>query len=264
MQKLPQPVKPTYAVSSVDRALRLIQILRDRGEVRLRVVAGELGVSESTVHRLMAMLIYRGFAVQDESRVYRPGPAIGVGLAGVGRTDELRSVAAPHMARLTQQTGETCYLSMRVGSQMHVLWSEEGDAPLHVVARTGAVLPVISSAAGLMLLSGLPEEQVRAICDSVGPAGMPAAEVDDLLRRLRLHRRSGYAASIEGAERGVSAVAVAVHDVDGQTIAGLGIPVPTARFRTIDEPELVRLARLAQLAIEHDLITAEDLPQDRS
>jgi IclR family transcriptional regulator, acetate operon repressor len=71
--------KPAYLLESVDNALRLLQMLRDVGAVRLNQAATELGIARSTAHRLLAMLVYRGFAVQDEKRIYHPGPAMGAG-----------------------------------------------------------------------------------------------------------------------------------------------------------------------------------------
>ena len=69
--------RPAYLLESVDNALRLLQMLRDVGAVRLNQAATELGIARSTAHRLLAMLVYRGFAVQDEKRTYHPGPAMG-------------------------------------------------------------------------------------------------------------------------------------------------------------------------------------------
>src|SRR5580704_10569183 len=51
-------------------------MLRDSGQVRVSTVAAELGIARSTAHRLLAMLVYRDFAVQAEDRSYRPGPAL--------------------------------------------------------------------------------------------------------------------------------------------------------------------------------------------
>ena len=42
----------------------------------LRKAAAELGIARSTAHRLLAMLVYRDFAVRTEDRCYRPGPAL--------------------------------------------------------------------------------------------------------------------------------------------------------------------------------------------
>ena len=51
-------------------------MLRDVGALRLKEAAEELAIAPSTAHRLFAMLVYRGFAVQDEKRLSpsRPRP----------------------------------------------------------------------------------------------------------------------------------------------------------------------------------------------
>ena len=58
--------KPPYSIDSVDNALRILQTLRDSGQVRVSDVAAELGIARSTAHRLLAMLVYRDFAVQAD------------------------------------------------------------------------------------------------------------------------------------------------------------------------------------------------------
>lgn len=76
--------RPPYALDSVDNALRLLQMLRDVGALRLKDAAEELGTAPSTAHRLLAMLVYRGFAVQDEKRRYHRGPRWGSGRRNTG------------------------------------------------------------------------------------------------------------------------------------------------------------------------------------
>jgi DNA-binding IclR family transcriptional regulator len=71
--------KPPYAIESVDNALRILQVLRDSGQARVSDVAAELGIARSTAHRLLAMLVYRDFAIQAADRSYRPGPALSAG-----------------------------------------------------------------------------------------------------------------------------------------------------------------------------------------
>jgi len=66
--------KPTYMLESVDNALRLLQMLRDVGGLRLKDAAEELGIAPSTAHRLLAMLVYRAFAVRTADRRYVAGP----------------------------------------------------------------------------------------------------------------------------------------------------------------------------------------------
>ena len=74
MPDKPLKTPPPYAIASVDHALRLAAMLQLEGGLTVSEVAGRLGVARSTAHRLLAMLVYRDFAVQDENRLYRAGP----------------------------------------------------------------------------------------------------------------------------------------------------------------------------------------------
>lgn len=257
MQKLPKPTEPSYAINSVDNALHLIQMLRDRGEVRIHQAAKELGVAESTVHRLMAMLVYRGFAVQDDARVYRPGQAVGVGPAGVVWSRELIDIVAPHMHRLCTQTGETINLIIRVGTNLHVLWSVEGSKMLRVVQREGVVMPARSSAAGMVLLADLPADQLRRLYQEVNAefedSRMGDEEFAEFVRKLSRRRRAGHVVSHEAVEVGVSALALPLRDADGRAVAAVGIAVPAARSRSLSEPSMIQAARDMQAATEADL-----------
>src|SRR3989442_14345502 len=87
--------KPRYPLQSVDHALQLLQILRDNGSLRVSEAAQELGTARSTAHRLLAMLVYRDFAVQDEARNYLPGPALSAPQATGGRLPAPRRPGPP-------------------------------------------------------------------------------------------------------------------------------------------------------------------------
>ncbi|MBF8187168.1 helix-turn-helix domain-containing protein [Nonomuraea sp. K274] len=63
-----------YPIESVDNALRLIHLLRARGEVGVTAAAKALGVAPSTAHRLLAMLVFRGRRAERPPGL-RPRPA---------------------------------------------------------------------------------------------------------------------------------------------------------------------------------------------
>lgn len=155
--------RPSYALESVDNALRLLQMLRDVGALRLKDAAEELGTAPSTAHRLLSMLVYRGFAVQDEKRRYHPGPAMGVGPAQQGWTRELTELCRPHMEALAILTGETINLVIRVGSQARFLYSAESESMLRVGDRQGQVLAAELTAGGRILLAELPRQTLEQL-----------------------------------------------------------------------------------------------------
>src|SRR3954454_11250642 len=82
--------------TSVDNALRLLELVGQRQALRVAEAADLLGVARSTAHRLLAALRRRGFVTQDRPNgAYRPGPALAeAGLAAISRID-LRAIARP-------------------------------------------------------------------------------------------------------------------------------------------------------------------------
>ncbi len=249
--------KPVYAIESVDNALRLIQMLRDQGKLRLKQAAAELDVAPSTAHRLMSMLVYRGFALQDDSRVYHPGPSMGAGPARREWTRTFREVARPHLETLAAQTGETVNLVIRIGTQVRFLATIESTNVLRVGDRTGTVLPARRASGGKALLAELDVAKLHRLYGSGALAesdeAMTEQEFDRLIRELKLVRRRGYAMNNQETEDAVVACAVCVRDRSKAAIGAVTVSLPVNRYHPERlEPILGRI-RTAVAAIEHDL-----------
>jgi DNA-binding IclR family transcriptional regulator len=232
--------KPSYAIESVDNALRILQALRDSGQVRVADMAAELGVARSTAHRLLAMLVYRDFAVQAEDRSYRPGPALSAGPLRGEPAQRLRQVMRPHMEALRDQVAETVNLTVRLGTQSRFLDTVESAQLLRVGDRQGMVLPAWKTSGGKVLLAELSDAQLTALLRGPSgrpPDGMTAAQRRSLVGELRLIRDQGYAENIEESESGVCAIGVCVRDKAGEPVAALSVSAPSVRY-TADRSRL--------------------------
>jgi IclR family acetate operon transcriptional repressor len=248
--------KPNYPVESVDHALALMEMVRDYGRVRLSVAARLLGVSVSTAHRLMAMLVYRGYAVQDHSRRYVPGPAMGLPPAGVSWTVEVRRRAHPHLEDLAQATGETTNLLVLAGTEVRFMASVEGHRPVRVGDRQGVVLPAAGVSAGKAMLAAMEpadvERSYRRRAEQDG-TDFDARAYAKLATELEAVRHRGFASNDEGTEEGISAVGMAIRDGSGAAVAGLSVAVPHQRYRHALETGLVDQVTRARDAVEADL-----------
>jgi IclR family transcriptional regulator, acetate operon repressor len=225
--------KPPYSIESVDNALRILQALRDSGQVRVSDMAAELGIARSTAHRLLAMLVYRDFAVQAEDRSYRPGPALSAGPLRGEPTQRLRQVMRPLMEALCAQVAETINLTVRLGTQSRFLDTVESAQLLRVGDRQGMVLPAWKTSGGKVLLAELPDAQLTALLRGASgrpPDGMTVAERRSLVGELRLIRDQGYAENIEESESGVCAIGVCVRDKAGEPVAALSVSAPSVRY----------------------------------
>ncbi|VXC38403.1 Transcriptional regulator, IclR family [Arthrobacter sp. 9AX] len=256
-QKKPVQKRPTYSIEAVDNALLLLQLLRDGGTLRLKDAAEELGVAPSTAHRLLAMLVYRGFAVQDETRRYVPGPAMGVGPAGLSWTRLLRTVAQPHMELLSAQLNETVNLMVRVGTKVRFLATVEGSNVLRVGDRQGTVLPASKTSGGKAILAELDPPMIQQLFRSnnaeISGDTIPVDQYAAFLRELESIRSNGFAANFEGTEDGVSALGMALHNRHGDVVGAISVATPATRFRAVFDGGLVAALRETCRQLEIDI-----------
>jgi DNA-binding IclR family transcriptional regulator len=224
-----------YPVSSADNVLRLLRMLRERGELRVGEAAGTLGVAPSTAHRLLATLRQHEFAVQDRRHVYLPGPALAAIGTAVTRPD-LRPVIHRLLREVTARCQETAHFMVLEGNGVRFIDGVEGSGSLRCGTRIGLLMPAHVTSGGKALLAELPGDDLRRLY----PHGLPPWErkaittMPALARELAAVRRRGYATNHEESEAGISAVGRCVLDRDGRAVGAVVIAVPSARCRNGD------------------------------
>lgn len=258
--------KPTYSIGSIDNVLKTIHILRDFGSTRLSDVAKTLGVADSTAHRIMAMLIYHGFAVQDDHRRYWAGPAMYSPVISSERLRVVEELAQPSIDALVAELHETVSLCTRIGEHSRVLLSVAPKFSDHVPERTGNVLMAHVSAAGRALLALLPEEQVERLYQSRAAETRGSILSDHdyriLLSELEATRRRGYSRCVDAINTGISAIAVPVAPPNTPPVA-IVVSTPTPRLPALyRDPSRLRLLFKARdeltAALKSDNVLTED------
>jgi IclR family transcriptional regulator, acetate operon repressor len=243
--------KPAYAIASVDSALLLATLLQQEGPMRVTDVADRLGVSGSTAHRLLGMLVYRDFAEQLPDRRYGPGPLMSGGGLPRATVAQLREVAWPHLRRLVDQLGETANLMVLAGPDVRFVATVECDQVLRVGDRTGRTLPAHLSSGGRALLAALPDDAATALLADVGEEA-----ADRLRRELRTVRRRGFAVNEQETETGLTAVGAAVPAGADAPPAAISLAMPSARFSRDRLPAWGAAVTAAAAAIAADLSAA--------
>ncbi|MET8307101.1 IclR family transcriptional regulator [Micromonospora sp. NPDC005173] len=243
---------PTYLVTSADHALRIAVMLQLEGRLTVSQVAERLGVARSTAHRLLQTLVYRDFAVQDDQRVYHPGPVLELAAHSQSRTSQLRAAALTHLQRLVEVVGESANLAIRTGDTTRFIASVECRQALRVGSREGMVFPAHRTTAGLVLLAELPPAEVDELYAAERYAQRPDERPDlaTLRGRLTRVRRAGFALNNGLSERGIVAVGVPVRDAEGTALAGLSVSIPAVRYDRGQLPALVATLHGAARAVE--------------
>jgi DNA-binding IclR family transcriptional regulator len=221
----PSTVSSTIAL---DRGLRLIQLARDEGSIRVMDAAVELGVSRPTAHRLLQALVFRHFLVQDDMRRYVPGPFMAAQPVSGFNGGRIRRLAEPHMRWLTEQTQQSCNLMMRVDREVRFLrciTANEGTPD-----RLGFVTSAHNTSGGRSMLAALNrEELIKLYTSEDSSLRLPSGELKGLLGSLEKARRDGFATASRNRD-GLFAVGTVINP-SSMPKGGfaLAISVPTSK-----------------------------------
>ncbi|MBU3067784.1 IclR family transcriptional regulator [Nocardia sp. NEAU-G5] len=234
--------RPSGMIGAVDNVLRLLALFNENPKIRVNEASRAMGLSRSTVHRMLTTLSFHQFVEQDEfSRAYQPGPAlIDIGLA-VLQNIEIRVVARNALLRLRDETGETVHLGLQRGAEVVYIDSVESEQTVRTGSRIGWTLPSHATAGGKAMLAQLDEGEFDKIYpdEALEPATAATVQSKSVLReQLEEIRRRGYAVNDGESEPDVGAVAAAVCDRDGRVRGAISVTAPRARTNAEWEREV--------------------------
>jgi DNA-binding IclR family transcriptional regulator len=252
--------QPQSYIASIDHALRLLLMLKVQSRIRVADAADELGVARSTAHRVLGMLVYRGFAVQDPgSRAYRAGPVlVEVGMGALAQLD-VRQRARPYLEHVAALTGETTSLQILDGIQARFVDSVESVSAVRVGSRVGVSLPAHIASGGKAMLACMSDRALLTLypAEDLGPP-VTAATITSrtaLLTELDVIREQGYAVNHGESASGLTAVGVAIRGSDRVPVAALTTAAPATRTDPAKVREIASALQEAARDIEAHLST---------
>jgi DNA-binding IclR family transcriptional regulator len=231
----------TEPLTSVTKALQILLLAYDRGEIGVTETGQELGMSRSSAHRLLVTLVKSGFLRQDQRKKgYSLGPTlVRIGLAAVGDLDIRREGRRP-LEELSEKLQETVCLSVLDGATARVIDGVEHRRALRVTVSLGDAQPAHVTAGGKALLAAHRPEDVRAILSDHLPSTAAASitEWPLLERELEDVRLHGWAVDLEESADDLHGVGVAIRSRLGEPLAAVSVTAPASRLRERDMPAI--------------------------
>jgi len=181
------------------------------GNNRLSSIARELGVSRSSIHRILKSMEAAGLALQDPvDGGYYIGPRIISLLGAASVSHQYLSISAhSELDALARELGETVSLVVRTGLEKVVVDEVLGGHGAKISVGHGFVSTLALGATSRVLLAQLdPNER-----DALLPLLLPEASRDALTQtraRIEQTARNGYDISYGEYLKGVSAIAVPI------------------------------------------------------
>ncbi len=225
---------PDRTLSTVRNAIRALDVLAERGPLRLTALAKEIALGKSTAHLLLQTLREDGMVEFDPvSSTYR----VGLRVFEIGATAVEQGGFGVRLIGAMEELARRCNESVSLGvlSVGSVLFVQRVESPevLRADIRPGTRMPLHASASGKALLATMTDAEIaRLLPDPLLPASarLTLRQRDSLLTEIGLVRERGYARQSEEFVDGIAAIATPVFAAGERVLGALSIAGPIARF----------------------------------
>lgn len=247
-----------HPVQSVEKAVAVIELLKELKSAHLHEIAEELDMYKSTVHNHLSTLREQEYVVKEGDE-YRLGLQF-LHIGGVLRNEiELYGVAKPHIDALAEETAELATVATHERGIATVLYRAKGEEAVDIDTYVGGQLSLHNSALGKAILAHLPRERIERIIEDRGlPRTTPNTITDEgaLWQECEWIRAEGYALDDEENWRGLRCVAAPILTEDGAVKGSISLSAPKNRMTTEADradyvTEVKNAANLIELSISY-------------
>jgi len=230
-------------MKSLHRAIDLLSAFQTQRELAVEELAKILGWPASSVYRFARVLRTRGFlSYVPENKKYTLGAALCQ--LGRARGPDLPALARPALQRLTKESGETSFLSLRSGWEARYAACVESPETIRFTAPIGRHFPLYAGASAKVILAFMEEQELRSYFETVKLKRLGASTIVDrakLAKVLSLIRSRGYDFTQEERHQGAWGLAAPI--LDAENVAVGSIAITGVRFR----PPRKKLSRFISL-----------------
>ncbi len=232
-------------MSTVDKALRIVELLEKKGEMGITAIGKNLRLAPSTAHRLAASLAGHDFIAKDPAtRRYRLGMGIFRIGSSVAARFGVRSAALPNMEILAERSGETVNLGVLVRDQLFYVEKIQNNDPIRVDLQVGHAVPAHCTALGKAILAWLPADAFDSLFSKSALERKTRRSIGDLAKlkkELAAIRQRGYSLDDSELVEGISCIAAPIRSSAGPAVAAISVAGPSIRMSAAKIRKLIPL-----------------------
>ncbi|MDR2031890.1 MAG: IclR family transcriptional regulator [Azoarcus sp.] len=222
----------SYRVPALERGLSIIEMFSAAERtLSMAEIAMRLGLTQSTIYRIMQTLAERGYLRKIAKTTFELGPrVVSAGFTWLASRD-ITEIAMPWLNVLRDRTSLSCHLAIREHTDAVYIYRAFAQQRLTVNIPIGSRLPCHGSALGRVLLADLSEDELHALyrdirlddCPPPAPKTFP-----ELLSVLQNDRENGWAVSRSDDS---TAIAAPILDHRGRVVAAANLSGPDATMQ---------------------------------
>jgi len=232
-------------VKSVDRAIRILELLSENNKMGITEISKKLNLPKTTTFDIVSTLHERGILEKDEeNNRYFLGLKL-FELGDAARANfELRKIAVPYLKELNSKLDETVHLTVRDDDEVLYIECFESTKRLRTYSVIGVRAPLYCTAVGKALLAFLPDEEIKKIVRKKGFIRFTPNTITDekrLFDEIKKIRELGYSIDDVEHEEGVRCVGAPIRDHTGRVVASISVSGPTQRVTKSKVPQLAKI-----------------------
>ncbi len=231
-------------LGSVGNALRVMDLLSERGEMGVSEIGRQLTLTTATAHRLVRSLAESGLVERNpDTRRYALGPKILMLADRVRSRMGLREVLLPTLQEISETSGQTVNLGVYRDGQIMYVEKLDSNELFRIEVSVGAGVPAYCTGMGKAILAYLPESEVERYLDTADlqkHTPNTHTSVPDIKAELSLVREMGFAVDHGELLYDVWCIAAPVFGDSGVPVAAISVSTLRSRFES-KQDELVPL-----------------------
>jgi len=237
--------------------LDIIELIEDKGHIGIRDISAKTGYPPATVHRIITVLVERGYLRQNQNKNYCLSTRFLELADRVTEQFDIVAIAKPHLERLGEETGENvnlCVLDDLVVVYIYHIHSQKNT--LQTFTRLGARVALHGTGVGKVFLSCMNNDELKKFFNRTKFEQYTSRTItnkDSMIKELSMIQKQGYAVDNEEKEDGVRCVAAAIRDHNNLVCAAISIS-GVAQFLTMK-----RIRALSEKVIECALNISKEL-----
>jgi IclR family KDG regulon transcriptional repressor len=203
-------------VETLIRFFKIIDLLENSSELRLKDIADKLNIDKSTIHRFLKTLLkYNFIRMNPSNKKYSLGLKFLNIATKIIDSIDIRNIAHPYLIELEEYSNETIHLTTFDGKRVVYIDKIESVKPIRMYSRIGNVAPINCTAAGKVILAFQKESVINSIIQDLDFIPVTKNTITDkkkFMENLEDVRSKGFAIDNSEHEENICCIAAPIRD----------------------------------------------------
>ena len=233
-------------IQSLDRGIKILELLAERKQAGVMEVASYLGINKSSAFRLLDTLRINSLVEKDKlTDKYKICAGI-LKYSAAFMANSIGQIIHPYLEKLVSLTKENAHYCVFSNDRVIVIDQIKSSEILTITAHIGREEKMYCTSVGKVILANLPEKTREGIIDTLEliPRTNRTITSKNILREeLNKIRKNGYAVDDEENINGVRCVAAPIRNHLGEVNYCVGISAPSIRMELSMFPEYANIVK---------------------